>query len=231
MHFSVRALLVCLAALPLGASTVDVSRESTITLHTGDSLVFSISASSFMRYANGAAPGKVSFGFSSAPFAGTWDFTAGLESPSTGETAPFSALQYSDGQFHGALYNGAVDTVRGSMTLGSGVVERVFSGPVVLLALQNTGGDVALGLSTYKLADDLTVSFSGSGIAVGGVVSRAVTLREAPVILTQRMGFEFAADTGGGSVDTPEPHTGLLAAGAALAFLGGALRRRVRAAR
>ncbi len=240
--------LVCLGALPLCAGMVDVSTQSSVVLHDGDSLSFTISEWSYRvdaaAFGAPSSPTQVSFSLLTAPFAGAWDLSAVLESYDGVAAAPAGDVGPAPGYFQGSLYQGPVTTAYGSLSLSEALSSQVFAGPAALLVLTNMGGDVTLGLPPYTLLQDLQVTLSGGGFSVGGTVA-AVTLDQAPspemFLLSGSSGLRagFLAGaldfTGGidgaGPVltenlggddppDAPEPQTAvLLALGGALVWL------------
>jgi len=237
MAFLHRAWWLCLAALPLGAGTIDVSAQSSVVLHDGDSLSFTISEWSYSVHAGAygapSSPAQISFSLLTEPLAGGLELSAELESGSGGATAPAGNVGLTAGYFQGSLYQGPATTAYDSIPLSQALSSQVFAGPAALLVLTDTGGDVTLGLPPYTLLQDLQVSLSGGALSVGATVA-AVGLDRAPTGSSD-MDAQFLAgspDFGAGlngadlpagdpsgndPADTPEPQP------AALLALGGAL--------
>jgi hypothetical protein len=204
------------ASLPLAASPLNVTNQTTASLNTDDALFFTLSTYGFAADATAFGlspyPTVVSFSFvtSSPPPGGTFD--ALLETPSGSVAAEFpDLLEFVPAQFQGAYYSGTVGAVEASVTLSPTLSERLFSGASVLLVLQNLGPTASVGLSSYTIAQDLTVSLSGGGLSTGAPVVQALLADPPP------------------PGEVPEPGSGwLLTFGAALSFAAAAAMRRAR---
>jgi len=212
MVFWRRAWWLCLAALPLCAGTIDVSAQSSVVLHEGDSLSFTISGWSYRVHARAfgapSSPALVSFSLLTEPFEGALDLSAELESYGGGTTAPGGDVSLAAGYFQGSLYQGPVTTAYDSLALSQALSSQVFAGPAALLVLTDTGGDVTLGLPPYSMLQDLQVSLSGGGLSVGATVA-AVTLDRA-LTGSSDMNAQFLAGSLslGGTLDGADPPTG-----------------------
>ncbi|MGD0497196.1 MAG: hypothetical protein ABSC23_02060 [Bryobacteraceae bacterium] len=220
------ALFAWLAALPLCAGTISLSGQSTVTLHAGDALVFTISDYSFQK--NAAAfgvsvdPSRVSFTLVTAPL-DAWAFSAELTSLDGSISALFDNLALTAGSYQGTLYRGPVSSASGSLPLAAGLSSEIFAGPATLLTLRDTAGNATLGLAPYLLTQDLEVTFSSGGFSVGGTVA-AVSLEQASLGPPMASLANLAADPG---PDTPEPRPLLLTAlGGVLLFAGLRVRTR-----
>jgi len=202
---------VLAASLPLAASPLNVTNQTTATLNTDDALFFTLATYNFAEDAAAfglpTLPGVISFSFvtSSPAPAGYWD--ALLETPAGSVIATFPEyMEFETVQYQSSRYTGPVGEVAGSLTLSSAEAQQVNDSPVVLV-LQNIGSTVTVGLPPYNIAHDLTATLSGHGLTTGAVVN-GVTLADPP------------------GPDAPEPGSvWLVAGGAALAW---AARKRMR---
>lgn len=217
-------VFVWLAALPVCASTIDVIGQTQVTLAPGEMLAFTFSAGSYLaqaaQYQAPAYPTWINFMLATTDSASAWDLTATLQSGDGSTSVAFDDVVVSAGAFQGALYNGAVTTVSGSVELAPGIAAGVFSGPAIL-ALTNAGSAVTVGLPPYLLAQTMVVSLSGGGLSVGGVLY-GVSLEQAPGLSTDTA-QDLSADD---PQDVPEANSGvlLLGGGALLIGLGVATR-------
>jgi hypothetical protein len=230
MAFSRLGWSLCLIVAPLYAGMVDVSSQSSVALHDGDTLTFAISAFSYRVHAPEfgapADPPFLSFSLLTAPLMGALDLSFSLESYDGGVSAPVTDTSLAAGYFQGSLYQGPVTTEYGSLALSPELSNQIFAGPAVFLVVKDIGGDVSLGLPSYSLLQSLEVGLSGGGFNVGGTVA-AVTLEQAPLLLSEdlftgplgvRPSFlTDGLDSGDPQPDAPEPRPGALLA------LGGAL--------
>jgi hypothetical protein len=204
-----------LAALPVCASTIDVTGQTQVTLGPADALAFTFSAGGYLahaaQYHAPAYPTWIDFMFATADLASALDLTAELQSGDGSISVAFDNVVALDGSFQGALYNGAVTTVSGSMELAPDVAAEIFSGPAIL-TLSYAGSGVTVGLPPYLLAQTMVVSLSGSGLSVGGAMY-GVSLEEAPLSPDDPR-------------DVPEANSGvLLLGGGALLIAVGAVAR------
>ncbi len=190
------------ASLPLAASPIDVTNHTTASLNTDDALFFTIATYGFAVNASAFGispyPAVVSFGFvSSSPGPGG-PFDAVLETSSGSVIAAFpDLLEFALAQYQGAYYSGPVGEIEASMALSPALSQQLFSGASAVLVLQNLGSAASVGLSSYTIPHDLTVSLSGGGLTTGAPVVEA-TLDDPP-------------PPGG----APEPGSGWLLAGGA----------------
>jgi len=141
-------------------------------LHTGDELRFSISDRGFvlnsLRLGGPAAPTLVSFQFSSEPIGGTTAFSAELESPDGTLAFAFAPeLSFAPASFAGALYNGPTSALSGSLRLPETTSQQIFPANSAVLVLRNDGPAVEIGLSTYSLQQELSVTFAAANFSVG----------------------------------------------------------------
>jgi len=210
----VAALLA--ASLPLAASPINVTNQTTASLNTDDALFFTLATYGFAvdaaAFGLSPYPAVVSFGFvSSSPGPGGL-FDAMLETPSGSVIAAFPGpLEFVPAQYQGAYYSGPVGELEASFTLSPALSQQLFSGATAVLVLQNLGPTASVGLSSYTIPQDLTVSLSEGGLTTGSPVVEA-TLDDPP-------------PPGG----VPEPGSGwLLAGGAALCWAAAAAMKRVR---
>jgi hypothetical protein len=156
-----------------GASTIDVSTETSLMMRTGDTLVFHLFTWNFG--VNAAAfslpvfPADVSFALASAPLSGAGRFAATLESEDGTVSVAFGNLTFSPGRFHGSGYAGEVSTLEGYLHLSPLLSGELFSAPSAVIALRNEGPDVTVGLAPYVLRQDLYGSLSGGPLSVGAI--------------------------------------------------------------
>jgi len=209
------AVALVMASLPLAAGPIDVTSRTTASLNTDDALFFTLATYGFgidaAAFGLSPDPAAVSFSFVST-FPGPGGlFDAMLETPSGSVIAPFpELLEFVPGQYQGASYSGGVGVIEGSMTLSPALSQQLLSGASAVLVLQNLGPAASVGLSSYTIAHDLTVSLSGGGLSTGAPVVQA-TLDDPP------------------PPGVPEPGSGwLLAGGVALCWAAGVAIRRAR---
>jgi hypothetical protein len=190
----------------LYAGTIDVSSQSLVTLENGNTLTYAISAWSYEVHAAAlggpADPAYLSFSLLTDPLLNGLDLGFSLESYDGDVSVAVNDTVVLPGYLEGALYQGPITMDSGSMTLTPELSSQLFSGPAVLLVVQDLGGDVTLGIPPYELLQSLEVSLSGDVFSVGGTVA-AVT-------------FDPPAPP-----DAPEPQSGVLLAlgGACLCLL------------
>jgi hypothetical protein len=210
------ASAVLITALRLTAGTVnpvvDVSNDTAQVLNTQDQLLFTLSDLSYQVQAarRGLSPYPVHIAFQliSEPQSRAGDFTAVLESADGSVAVDFpGSFAWLPGRCQSSGYTGPVSALYGSLDLPAGLAAELFSGSFVVLALENQGGPVTVGLPAYKLGTDLSMSFSAAGLGVS-----------APVVRTEYQDPPAAA---------PEPNSGgaLLVVGAFLCAAGKVLNR------
>src|ERR1017187_1397399 len=106
------ALYLAMLAVPVagGAATIDVSAETSVVVHTGDTLVFQLLTSSFGKAA--ASFGltvqvtDVFFAFATAPLSEAGSFAATLQSADRSASVAFGDLTFGTGMFQSAGYAG-----------------------------------------------------------------------------------------------------------------------------
>jgi len=192
-----------LAAFPLSAGTIDVSRAATAQLEPGDSLVFDIPSSNYsasaVRFGLTLYPTGVSFALMSEASDLPATFEAWLQSSDGSFSKTLGApLTFSPGALSSSAYSGAVSTLEGFFQLTAKDSQQIFSGlgaatgaaTGAVLTLRNLGPAVLLGLPGTALRQDLFATLSGGPLEVGALHG-AVLLRES---LPQ----------------VPEPHSGAL---------------------
>jgi hypothetical protein len=207
--------------LPLigGAATIDISAETSVTVHTGDTLVFQLLTSSFgASAAKFGVPAQVTdifFAFASTPLSDGGTFAATLESADGSASASFGDLTFVTGSWlQSILYPGEVSTLEGYLHLSAECSAAIFSAPSVDIALQNEGSDVAVGLAPYSLRQSVFAGLSAGPLSVGAIPA-SVTL-ESQDKLFNLMDFRPSPDLSDGT-DAPEPRTwGLLSCGGVL---------------
>lgn len=209
-------MAVLAASLPLAAVPINVTDQTTASLSTDDALFFTLATYGFAIDATAFGlspyPAIVSFGLvSSAPGPGGL-FDAALETPSGSVIAMFpELLEFVPAQYQSASDSGPVGDLEASLTLSPALSQQLFSGASAVLMLQNLGPTASVGLSSYTIPHDLTISLSEGGLTTGAPVVEA-TLDDPPA-------------PGG----VPEPGSGwLLAGGAALCWAAAATMKRAR---
>jgi hypothetical protein len=200
--------LTLLAVSSLGASTLDVSADTSVLVHSGDTLVFHLLTSNFSgnaaRLGVSRSPSQLDFTLVSAPGVGPVEFAATLES--TAGSLAFGDVIFHSGYFQGSGYSGEISTLQGRMELPPPLSETLFeASTTIVLALRNEGPDVRLGLAPYLLRQDLYASLSGGPLSVGAVPYL--------VDLESRTGLEQSismvrAASGASIADVPEPGSG-----------------------
>ena len=211
--------LAILAAPSLGASTLDVSSETSIVVHAGDTLIFQLLTGSFgvnaARQSQSPYPTDVSFALVTAPLSEAAGFAATVESADGTVSVALDNLTFGLGNLQSSGYTGAVSVLQGALHLPSLLDSaQLFSGSSVVIALLNEGPDVTLGLAPYLLRQDLFASLSGGPLSVGAITG-SVEL-ESPDKLVNLVHFggpmTLEADS-----EVPEPQTlGLLFGGGVL---------------
>jgi len=165
-------LAVILAALPLGAGTVDVSAQVSALLDTGNTLSFTVPSRNFSIDAASFGlpiyPTEVGFVFVSAPVDSLAQIAAVLESGDGSVSVSFGApLSFVPGMFQGSRYRGPVSILEGSLQLSETLSQELFGSSPAVLTLLNTGPGVTVGLPPYTLRQDMNVSLGTGGFSVG----------------------------------------------------------------
>ena len=211
--------LAILAAPPLGASTLDVSSETSVVVHAGDTLIFELLTRNFGVNAalqdQSPYPTDVNFALVSAPLSEAAGFAASVESADGTVSFALGDLTFGQGNLQSSGYTGAVSVLQGALHLPSLLDSaRLFSGSTVVIALLNEGPDVTLDMAPYLLRQDLFASLSGGPLSVGAVTA-SVEL-ESPDKLLNSKPFGGTSPLGADS-EVPEPQTlGLLFGGGVL---------------
>ena len=208
-----------LAAPAMGVTILDVSSETSLVVHTGDTLIFQLLTWNFgvnaARQNQSPYPTDVNFALVSAPLIGAAGFAASVESADGTVSVALDNLTFGLGNFQSSGDTGAVSELQGALQLSSLLdSEGLFSASSVVIDLLNEGPDVTVGLAPYLLRQDLFASLSGGPLSVGAIPG-SVEL-ESP---DQPMNLKHF---GGGAIlaadpQVPEPQT------LALLFGGGAL--------
>ena len=160
------ALIACLAALPLVAGNIDVSRQTTVFLNTGDVLYFAVPDWNFVADANilgvSQYPNAVAFQLLTAPLSGATAFTVDLESSDGSASVAFPGpLSFAPGTLTSSLYTGPVSALSGTLYLPASASTQIFGGSPAFLAVYNAGAPVTLGLAPYTFQQDLYASLEG----------------------------------------------------------------------
>jgi hypothetical protein len=211
--------LAILAAPPIGASTLDVSSETSIVVHAGDTLIFQLLTGSFGVNAalqdQSPYPTDLSFALVTAPLGEAAGFAATVESADGTVAVALDSLTFGLGNLQSSGYTGAVSVLQGALHLSSLLDSaRLFSGSSVVVTLLNEGPDVTVGLAPYLLRQDLFASLSAGPLSVGAITgSVELESPDKPMNLKRFGGMgPLAVDS-----EVPEPQTfGLLFGGGAL---------------
>ena len=203
------------ALLASSISSIDVSTEEAITVHTGDTLVFHLFTWNFGRNAAmfdlPAFPADLTFAMVTAPVGWTGEFAATLESEDRSVNAAIGDLKFNPGFFTSSGYSGEVSSLQGYLHLSPQLSRSIFQAGSIVIALQNLGPDLELGLSPYFLRQNMFVSLSVGRLSVGALPGW-VELEEPQNPL--RLSDFGGPETFQGATDVPEPGPkGLLLAG------------------
>jgi hypothetical protein len=193
------------AALPLGASSIGVSGDSSIVLNTGDELMFQVSIQDYQNAASvyGAPlfPQSLEFQLVTELTASPATFVGGIESLSGNISEVFSAdLSFQTASFDSDTYSGEVSTLASFLSFSSEESSSLFSGGSAVLYIEDLGGEVTLGLPPYNLQEDLYPSLAGGEISVGGITESVNYLE-------------------GAQSQVPEPNSAMLLAGGSIGLL------------
>lgn len=212
---------ICVAILvapAMGVTILDVSSETSIVVHTGDSLILQLLTWNFgvnaARQNLSPYPTDVNFALVSAPLSEAAGFAASAESADGTVSVGLDNLAFGLGNLQSSEYTGAVSVLQGHLSLSLPDSARLFSGSFVAIALLNEGSDVTVGLAPYLLRQDLFAGLSGGPLSVGAITGSVELESPDKPLNLRRFGGPtiFAADSG-----VPEPQT------LALLFGGGAL--------
>ena len=212
---------ICLAILvaPAAAETiVDVSSQSSIVVHTGDTLVFQLLTWNFAlnaaRQNLPLYPTDVDFALISAPLSGVGEFAATVESADGKVSMDIGELTFGAGYLESSGYTGAVSELTGHLSLSLLESEALFNGSSIFIEFLNEGPTVTLDLAPYLLRQDLLVSLSEGPLSVGAMTgSVELESPDSRVSSTKSSGaLSFSSDS-----TVPEPQT------AGLLFGGGAV--------
>jgi hypothetical protein len=212
----------------MGATSIDVSTQTSTVVHTGDSLVFQLLSWNFTVDATAfgmpANPTEVNFALVSAPLGGAGEFAVTLESADRSVSVAFGDLTFGPAYFQGSGYAGEVSTLQGYLSLSQVLSGEVFNGSPAFIVLRNEGPDVTLGLAPYVLRQDLYSSLSEGPLSVGALPG-FVDL-ESRANQARLMNLGGAAGLAAGS-QVPEPRSGglLFGGGALLCVLSAVLAR------
>ncbi|MCU1275117.1 MAG: hypothetical protein JWO48_2548 [Bryobacterales bacterium] len=192
-----------------------MSSMETALVQTGATISFELFTSNYAINAQSFGlplyPTDVSFSLVTAPINIPAQFAVTLAAPDASTIVAFDGpLGFTAGYLSSADFQGAVSTLQGHLHLSSTLSQDLFGGGSVRLNLQNTGGDLYLGLSPFAFRQDLFFSLSGGPLTVGAMPG-AVTLDSPAVSQFQSAGGFELIET------VPEPDSGwLLGAGGAM---------------
>ena len=208
-----------LAAPAMGVTILDVSSETSLVVHTGDTLIFQLLTWNFgvnaARQNLSLYPTDLNFALVSAPLSGAAGFTASVESADGTVSFALDNLTFGLGNLQSSGYTGTVSILQGHLNLSSLLDSAaLFSAPSIDIVLQNEGPDVTIGLEPYLLRQDLLASLSAGPLSVGAIPGSVEQESPDKPLNSKHFGgpATFAPDS-----EVPEPQT------LALLFGGGAL--------
>jgi hypothetical protein len=221
------AMLIVATTLPAG--TIDVSSSQTILVNGGDTLSFELFTGSFGRAAQrlnlASDPEVLRFAFMTSPMEGEQEFSATLRSADHAiSIALDDTLNFADGYYSSAGFQGAVSTLQGQFRLDSAESQDLLQSGPVWIDLTNLGGNLTLGLAPLTLDRDLYASLSGGPLSVGA--GNGAVLLEQPVRLRSAR-FMAAVFAPQAFTATPEPGSAwtMVCGGGLLLGLSAAIRR------
>ena len=207
-----------LAAPAMGVTILDVSSETSLVVHTGDSLIFQLLTWNFgvnaARQNLSLYPTDLNFALVSAPLSGAAGFTASVESADGTVSMALDNLTFGLGNLQSSGYTGAVSMLQGHLNLSLPDSQQLFGASSILIDLLNEGPDVTIGLEPYLLRQDLFASLSAGPLSVGAIPGSVEQESPDKPLSSKHFGgpATFAPDS-----EVPEPQT------LALLFGGGAL--------
>jgi hypothetical protein len=195
--------------------TQDISAETITTVHSGDTLLFQLFTWNFgrntERFNVPALPADLNFVLVTSPLDAAGEFAATLESEDRSVTAAIGEVQFSRGFFTSSGYSGEVSTLQGYLHLAPLLSQSLFEAGSIVIALENLGPDLEIGLSPYVLRQNMFVSVSVGRLSVGALPGW-VELEEPQKQL--RSSVFGAGESLPGVAETPEPDSrGLSVAG------------------
>jgi len=169
-------LMVLAAGALRGAGISDT--ETTVLLHSGDSLIFQLQTWTYAynaaRFGLSADPAALSFTLVSAPTDGTANLSVWLNSvPLAGP------LSFSIGQYSGSTYQGPVSVIQAFLRLTPSLAQEILGSGDAELVLRNDGSDLLLGLPPNSLLQDVSVSLTGGPLTVAALTA-GVSVDSAP---------------------------------------------------
>jgi hypothetical protein len=186
--------------------SLDVSTETTVTVHTGDTLAFHLLTWNFAknatRYNVPALPSDINFAFVTAPVGVAGEFAARLESEDGSATAALGDLKFTPGFFTSSGYTGDVSTLQGYLHLSPQLSQSLFEPGSIVIALENLGPNLELGLAPYILRQNMYASLSAGRLSVGALPGW-VELEEPQNQM--RLSVFDASETFGAVAEVPEP--------------------------
>ncbi len=219
------------AALPLSASSIDVSGADSILLHSGDTLSFTLQTFTYAHNAQtfGLSPTPASLLFSlvTTPTTQNAGFAVTLSSADASYDVALDApLGFTSAGLGSSKYRGAVSALSANFSFTGAESDRLFTGSVAHLNFRNLGGDVSLGLSGLLLPQDLYSSLSGDRLTVGALAI-AASLQDPSCLPSSAPRISLGAPP---PAAVPEPSSALLllGGGALLCAFSLLLRRRSR---
>ncbi len=195
--------------------SLDVSTETTITVHGGDTLVYHLFTWNFARNAARfnvpAFPADLNFALVTGPAGVAGEFAATVESEDGSVTTAIGNLAFSPGFFTSSGYSGEVSTLQGHLHLSPALSQSLFESGSIEIALRNLGPDLELGIAPYVLRQAMFLNLSVGHLSVGALPGW-VELEEPQNQL--RSSVIGAPTVFGGVAEVPEPGSkGLLLGG------------------
>jgi len=174
-HLLLFAILLAPIA-PAMASTLDVTTDSMVTLGTGDSLIFTLSASQY--------PGEIEMLLGGMPIGGPVQsipgtsgvympgilLTGTLESLNGSVSIPFTDpnavrldlptgdMLLTPGSQSGGSYSGPIDLISGEVAVSSQEAAQLFASDEFVIDVQNEGSPITFGYAGSTIAGDFTAS-------------------------------------------------------------------------
>jgi len=169
-------LMVLAVGALRGAGISDT--ETTVLLHSGDSLIFQLQTWTYAynaaRFGLNADPTTLSFTLISAPTDGTANLSLWLD------LVPLAGpLSFSTGQYSGSNYQGPVSVIQALLHLTPSLSQELLSSGDAELVLRNDGSDLLLGFPPNSLRQDVSVSLTGGPLTVAALTA-GVSVDSAP---------------------------------------------------
>jgi len=206
--------LVILWGDPLHAGSIhtpDLSTETTATVRTGDTLIFHLFTWNFAgntaRLNLPSFPADLTFALVTAPLDAVGEFAVTLESEDRSVTAAIGDLRFNPGFFTSSGYSGEVSTLQGHLHLAPLLSQSLFESGSIVIALENLGPDLELGLPPYRLGQNVFVSLSVGRLSVGALSGGVELEKPRNQMRSGDLASSAVLDEG---ADVPEPDSRVL---------------------